>query len=288
MRPQGTNFSSKFLLKSNGKSLSLSTPVVMGILNLTPDSFFDGGELNSPEELLKKAEKFIHEGAAILDVGAVSSKPGAADVSEEEELRRLLPALKLLRNTFPGIFISVDTYRSAVAIAVAECGADIINDITGGMADENMFKVVADSKLPYVMMHTQGSPQTMQQNPQYKNVVKEVYDFLKKQSAKAKKAGIKQIILDPGFGFGKALEHNYQLLAHLKKFEKLAYPVLAGISRKSMINKVLKTSPEKALNGTTVLNTLALLNGANILRVHDVKEAAETIKLVAAYKTEGV
>lgn len=285
MRAQGTNFSSKFSLKANGKSLSLSTPAVMGILNLTPDSFFDGGQLNSAEELLKKADKFIHERASILDLGAVSTKPGATEVSEEEELRRLLPSLKLLRNTFPSVFISVDTYRSSVAFAAAECGADIINDISGGMADENMFKVVAATKLPYVLMHMQGTPQTMQQDPKYKKVVKEVYDFLKKQSDKAKKAGVKQIILDPGFGFGKTVEHNFRLLAQLKKFEKLGCPLLAGISRKSMINKVLKTAPDKALNGTTVLNTLALLNGANILRAHDVKEARECIELISCYKS---
>ncbi len=288
MRPQGTNFSSKFLLKSNGKSLSLATPVVMGILNLTPDSFFDGRELNSAEELLKKADKFLNEGAAILDLGAVSSKPGAAEVSESEELRRLLPFLKLVRNTFPAVFISVDTFRSSVASAAAECGTDVINDISGGTADENMFKVVAAAKRPYIIMHMQGTPQTMQQNPQYKNVVKEVYNFLKKQSAKAKKAGIKQIILDPGFGFGKTVEHNYKLLSQFKKFEKLACPLLAGISRKSMINKVLKTAPDKALNGSTVLNTLALLNGANILRVHDVKEAVETIKLISVFKIHSI
>ncbi len=285
MRAQGTNFSSKFSLKANGKSLSLSIPVVMGILNLTPDSFFDGGQLNSSEELLKKADKFISEGASILDLGAVSTKPGAAEVSEEEELRRLLPSLKLVRNTFPTVFISVDTHRSSVAAAAAECGADIINDISGGTVDENMFKVVAATKLPYVLMHTQGTPQTMQQNPQYKNVIKEVYDFLKKQSVAAKRAGIKQIILDPGFGFGKTAEHNFQLLAQLKKFVPLSYPLLTGISRKSMINKVLITAPDKALNGTTVLNTLALLNGANILRVHDVKEASEAIKLVECFAT---
>ncbi len=285
MRAQGTNFSSKFSLKANGKSLSLSAPVVMGILNLTPDSFFDGGQLNSAEALMKKADKFISEGAAILDLGAVSTKPGAAEVSEEEELRRLLPSLKLLRNTFPTVFISVDTYRSSVAAAATECGADIINDISGGTANENMFKVVAETKLPYIMMHMQGSPQTMQQNPQYKNVVKEVYDFLKKQSDKAKKAGVKQIILDPGFGFGKTVEHNYQLLAQLKKFEKPGYLLLTGISRKSMINKVIHTKPENALNGTSVLNTIALLNGANILRVHDVKEAIQCVRLVNCYKS---
>ncbi|HWY38586.1 MAG TPA: dihydropteroate synthase, partial [Bacteroidia bacterium] len=266
--------------KANGKTLSLAQPVVMGILNLTPDSFFDGGQTSTQEELLKKAEKHVHEGATILDIGAVSSKPGAVLVGEDEELRRLLPALRLLRDTFPKIFISVDTNRSAVATAAAESGADMINDISGGMFDEQMFTTVAKTKLPYVLMHMQGTPQTMQQNPRYKNVSREVFEFLKQKIKQARAAGIKQIIADVGFGFGKSVEHNFTLLKELKKFEKLGYPLLAGLSRKSMINKTLGTKPENALNGTTVLNTLALLNGANILRVHDAKEATEAIKLV--------
>jgi dihydropteroate synthase len=284
MRPQGTNFSSKFLLKANGKSLSLSRPAVMGIINLTPDSFYDGGTLSSQEEILQRAEKYINEGAAILDLGAVSTRPNAAEVSEDEEMRRLLPTLKLLRNTFPEIFISVDTYRSQVALAVAEEGADIINDISGGTFDAEIFKVVAKTKLPYVMMHIQGTPQTMQQNPHYKNVTKEVFDFLKSQVKKAKSAGIKQIITDVGFGFGKTVEHNFTLLKELKKFEKLDCPILVGLSRKSMVNKTLNVKSADALIGTTVLHTISLLNGANILRVHDVKEAVEVIKLIEAFK----
>ena len=291
MSPKGTNFKSKYKLRANAcppfnreKVLNLVKPAVMGIINLTPDSFYDGGTLNSHEAILRLAEKHINEGAAILDLGAVSTRPGAKDVSEDEELRRLLPALKLLRNTFPEIFISVDTYRSTVALASAEQGADIINDISGGMFDGEMFKVVAKTKLPYVLMHMQGTPQNMQQNPEYKNVTKEVFNFFKSQIKKAKAAGVKQIITDVGFGFGKTVEHNFTLLRELKKFEKLNYPVLVGLSRKSMVNKILGIKSADALNGTTVLHTIALQNGANILRVHDVKEAVETIKLDEALK----
>jgi dihydropteroate synthase len=283
MNAQGTNFDSEFNLQANGKTLSLKKPVVMGILNLTPDSFYDGGTLLSEKELLAKAEKHLKEGATILDIGAVSTKPNAVEVSEEEELSRLIPALKLLRKTFPDVFISIDTYRSGVATAAANQGADIINDISGGMFDANMFEVVGKLKLPYILMHIQGTPQTMQQNPQYKNVVTDVFDFFTQQINLAKQSGIEQLILDVGFGFGKNLEHNYELLKQLKKFEELKFPLLAGVSRKSMINKVLHTKPENALNGTTVINTIALLNGANILRVHDVKEAMQAIQLVNCY-----
>lgn len=280
MSPQGTNYKSNFKLRANGKTLKLAKPVVMGIINLTPDSFYDGGTINSPVQLLKKAEKQVDEGAAILDLGAVSTRPGASTVSLEEELRRLLPALKLIRNTFPKIFISVDTFRAPVALAAAELGADIINDISGGTHDLTMFKTVAKAKLPYVLMHMQGTPQTMQQNPRYKNVTKEVHGFFQRQIKKARTAGMKQIICDPGFGFGKTVKHNYTLLKNLAEFSKFNCPVLAGISRKSMVNKVLEVKSQDALTGTIVLNSVALLNGANILRVHDVKEAIEAIKLV--------
>lgn len=280
MNPQGTNFKSKYRLRANGKTLSLAKPVVMGILNLTPDSFYDGGALGSQEALLRKADEHIYGGAALLDVGAVSTRPNAARVDEAEELRRLLPALRLLRSTFPGTFISVDTCRSSVALAAAEEGADIINDISGGTFDKEMFSVVARTKLPYVLMHIQGTPQTMQKAPAYKNVTKEVLGSLRTRIAKAKAAGIKQLIADPGFGFGKTIKHNYALLRELQRFEELGCPLLVGVSRKSMINKILETGPQESLNGTTVLNTIALLQGANILRVHDACQAAEAIKLV--------
>jgi len=289
MSPQGTNFwrshppgKSKYKLRANGKVLDLSTPAVMGIINLTPDSFYDGGTLNSAEAILQRADNYISEGAHILDLGAMSTRPGSKEISENEELRRLLPTLKLLRSTYPKTFISVDTYRGAVALAAAEEGADMINDISGGTFDKEMFKVVAKTRLPYILMHIQGTPQTMQREPRYKNVTKEVYAFLSAQIKQARKAGIKQLVTDPGFGFGKTVEHNFTLLRELKKFEKLKCPILVGLSRKSMVNKILNIKSADALNGTTVLNTLALLKGANILRVHDVKEAIEAIALVGA------
>lgn len=284
MSPQGTNFKTKYKLRVNGKTLDLSTPVVMGILNVTPDSFFDGGTLANNEDLLQRAEKYISEGAKILDLGAMSTRPGSREISVDEELRRLMPALKLLRSTFPNIFISVDTYRSLVALEAAEEGADIINDISGGTFDDEMLATVGKTKLPYVLMHIKGTPQTMQENPKYKNVQKEVFDFLKVQTAKARAAGIKQVVLDPGFGFGKTTGHNFTLLKNLAILQKLKCPVLAGISRKRMVNQILGIKSTEALNGTTVLNTIALLNGANILRVHDVKEAVEVVKLINALR----
>jgi dihydropteroate synthase len=280
MSSQGTNFKSDFKLRANGKALSLKQPAVMGILNITPDSFYDGGVFASPAEMLRQAEKHISEGASILDIGAVSTRPGANDVTEAEELRRLVPALSLLRNTFPQTFLSVDTFRAPVALEAAELGADIINDISGGTFDREMFATVARTKLPYVLMHIQGTPATMQADPAYGNVVKDVRAWLKKQVAAATKAGIKQLILDPGFGFGKTVMHNFALLNGLHNLGSLGHPLLIGLSRKSMVNKPLSIRAAEGLNGTTVLNTIALLNGANILRVHDVKEAAEAIRLV--------
>ncbi|HEX7414027.1 MAG TPA: dihydropteroate synthase [Bacteroidia bacterium] len=286
MKAQGTNFDSEFKLTANGKLLSLRTPVVMGILNLTPDSFYDGGTIVSEKNLLVRAEKHITEGASIIDVGAVSTKPNAKEVSEEDELLSLLPALKLLRKNFPGVFISIDTYRSKVAIAAAGEGADMINDISGGTFDNNMFEAVAKLALPYILMHINGTPQTMQQNPHYNNVVGDVFDFLTTQVNLAKQKGVAQLIIDVGFGFGKTTQHNYALLANLKRFEEIGLPILVGASRKGMIYKVLNTTPQEALNGTTVINTLALLNGANILRVHDAKEATEAMKLVNEYRSK--
>jgi dihydropteroate synthase len=282
MSPQGTKISPKYKLRANGKALDLSTPAVMGILNVTPDSFFDGGTLSTNEELLERADKYIAEGASILDLGAMSTRPGSKEITEDEELRRLIPALKLLRGTYPNVFISVDTYRSVVALEAAEEGADIINDISAGTFDKEMMSVVAQTKLPYILMHIQGTPQTMQKDPHYKNVQKEVFAFLKSQVAKAKKAGIKQVVVDPGFGFGKTVAHNFTLLKHLEQLRKSKCPVLAGLSRKSIVNRTLNIKATDALNGTTVVNTIALLKGANILRVHDVKEAIEAVKLVQA------
>lgn len=254
----------------------------MGILNVTPDSFFDGGHYNEADELLARAEKHLNEGADILDIGAVSTRPKAEEVSESEELSRLIPAVEMLRRKFPEAILSVDTFRSVVARKAIETGADMINDISGGTMDDHMFETIAELQVPYVLMHIQGTPQTMQENPTYTNVVQEVFDALLEKKTRLQNLGVHDIIIDPGFGFGKNVEHNFALLAHLERFEILNCPILVGVSRKSMINRVLGTKPENALNGTTALNTLALERGASILRVHDVKEAVECVKLVEA------
>ncbi|PJB14121.1 MAG: dihydropteroate synthase [Flavobacteriales bacterium CG_4_9_14_3_um_filter_32_8] len=252
----------------------------MGILNVTPDSFFDGGNYLSEENIIQKVNSMEYHGAKIIDVGGYSSRPNATPISEEEELKRIVPIIKLVKTNFPDLLISVDTFRSKVAEKSIEAGANIINDISGGNMDSNMFRCIADLKVPYVLMHMQGTPQTMQENPTYQNVVEEVNQFFTEKLNQLTQLGVKDIILDPGFGFGKTLKHNYELLNNLDKFKTFNLPILVGFSRKSMINKVIDTTPEEALNGTTVLNTIALMKGANILRVHDVKEANETIKLV--------
>ncbi|MCF8450709.1 MAG: dihydropteroate synthase [Taibaiella sp.] len=251
----------------------------MGILNATPDSFYNKGQDNDIESLLKHAEKMLNDGATILDIGGASSKPGQPLITTAEEMKRVLPAIIAIRKSFPDAWISVDTYNSEVARQAVAGGADIINDISAGAFDMDMLKTVAILNVPYVAMHIQGTPETMQQNPQYDNVVAEVHRHIRIAINRCTDAGIKQIIVDPGFGFGKTVEHNYELLKMLGKFASLGKPILAGISRKSMICKPLKVRPEYALNGTTALNMAALLHGANILRVHDVKEAVETVKL---------
>jgi dihydropteroate synthase len=284
MSKQVTQINSKDVLTVNGKMLTISKPSVMSIVNLTPDSFYDGGKQGSFKKLLKRVEKDIDQGCSILDLGAESTRPGSEPVGVEEELKRLLPALKLIRNTFPEIIISIDTYRSETAIAAAEQGADMINDISSGAVDENMLETVAELKLPYIAMHMKGTPKTMQVKPVYKNVVKEVNDFFTSKLKECKAVGIKNAIIDPGFGFGKTLEHNYELLNKLEELKKHKVPVLVGVSRKGMIQKVLNCDAEHALNGTSVVNTIALLKGASILRVHDVKEAMEAIKIVNQIK----
>ncbi|MFN5183586.1 MAG: dihydropteroate synthase [Bacteroidota bacterium] len=285
MSPQVNIFQENFHIRANGKILDLNSPKVMGILNLTPDSFYAGSRIKNHAKLLKEAEKMIDGGASILDLGAVSTRPGADPLSEDTELKRLLPALKLVRATFPEICISVDTFRSQVALASAECGADIINDVFAGSFDDKMLKVVASTKLPYILMHMKGIPSTMQLNPEYKNVIRDVNTFFSNRIAEAEKCGIKQIIIDPGFGFGKSLTDNYVLLKNMTKLLQLGKPILVGVSRKSMINNVLNIKPDIALNGTTVLNSLALLNGAGIIRVHDVQEAFEVVQLINFYKS---
>ncbi len=268
---------------TNGKQLGFEKAQVMAVVNITPDSFYDGGKYSSLSDLIKDAEMKIGEGATIIDLGAMSSRPGAVEISEEEEIKRLKEPLTELRNHFPNVFISVDTYRSKVAEQAINLGADIINDISGGQLDGNMLQTVAKYNVVYIMMHMQGTPRTMQQAPHYHDVVKEVGDFFKEKISVCEHIGFDKLILDPGFGFGKSTEHNYKLLKALETFSALGYPVLAGISRKAMINKVIHTSPVTALNGTTVLNTMALLNGAKLLRVHDVKEAKQAIDLFEFY-----
>ncbi len=274
-----------YSLNCCGQLLNISSPLVMGILNVTPDSFFDGGKFNEETNMLKHVEEMLEEGASIIDIGAVSTRPGANEISEEEEIQRLIPAVKLIHQNFPSAILSVDTYRSKVAEMSIENGAAIINDISAGTFDVNMFKTIARLQVPYIMMHMQGTPQTMQHNPVYKNVTLDIIRFFVKQLEQLRHLGVKDVIIDPGFGFGKTIEHNYGLLASLRSFEIFDCPLLVGVSRKAMINKVINTKAENALNGTTVVNTIALMNGANILRVHDVKEAMEAVKIAEQYKS---
>ncbi len=276
---KGTFFCKKTTINCKGKILNLQHPIVMGILNITPDSFYDAGKNNSETTVLKKVEQMLVEGASIIDIGATSTKPGAKIVSQEEEILRLLSVLKIVIKQFPEIIVSVDTFRSDVAEMAIKEGAAIINDISGGEMDEKMFETIARLNVPYILMHMQGTPQTMQQNPEYNDVVKEIVFILSGKVEKLKQLGVKDIIIDPGFGFGKTVAHNYQLLKNLNCFNFFDLPILVGVSRKSMINKVLNIKPNEALNATSVLNTIALINGADILRVHDVKEAMEAIKL---------
>ncbi len=280
---KGTLFSKNQKLKCGDKLLDLSMPRVIGILNITPDSFYDGGRFTNIPEGLKHVEKMIAEGAAIIDVGAASTRPGAALVPEDVELDRLLPFVKAIRKEFPGIIISVDTYRSKVASMAIGEGADMINDISGGLFDDKMFGVLSQTGAAYILMHIKGTPGNMQHNPSYEDVVKEILLFFVSQVKLLRKLGVENIILDPGFGFGKSVGHNYEILQKLDSFFALGIPVAVGVSRKSMINKILGTIPSEALNGTTVVNTIAILMGAHILRVHDVKEAVEAIELCANF-----
>lgn len=252
----------------------------MGILNITPDSFFDGGKYLDEASILLQAEKMLLEGASILDLGGASSRPGAAEVSESEEMQRILPIVEVLVKKFPEALLSVDTWRASVAQAAVTAGASIVNDISAGSLDENLFETVSELDCPYILMHMQGVPQTMQKSPEYEDIVTEVLDFFIQKIAILRSLGIKDIVIDPGFGFGKTVEHNYALLQNLHVFQNvLGLPVLAGLSRKSMICKPLGIKPAEALNGTTALHMVALQQGANILRAHDVREAIEVIKL---------
>ncbi len=272
-----------FTLNCNGRLLVINKPVVMGILNITPDSFYKTSRLQTKDDALQLAEKMLKEGAAILDIGGQSTRPSSTRLFADEEAERVLPVVELIHKNFPETYISVDTYHASVAQQSVAAGASIINDISGGTMDETMLETVGKLHVPYVCMHIKGKPETMQQNLVYENVTREVLDFFIKQTEQCRLQNINDVIIDVGFGFGKTFKHNFQLLKDLSVFKMLEKPILAGLSRKSTIYKTLHTTSEKALNGTTVLNTIALLNGANILRVHDVKEAVETIELVEAY-----
>ena len=257
----------------------------MGILNITPDSFYAGSRMQTEAEITVRAQQILDEGAGIIDVGAYSSRPNAENVSPHEEMERLRMGLEILRKTHPGAVISVDTFRADVArMCVEEYGVAIINDIAAGEMDTDMFRTVAELNVPYIMMHMQGTPQNMQKHPHYDNVLKEVFLYFAQKVQQLRDLGMKDIILDPGFGFGKTVEHNYELLAHLEEFRVFELPLLVGVSRKSMIYRLLGGTPQDALNGTTVLDTICLLKGADILRVHDVREAVETVKIVEAMR----
>ena len=268
-----------------GNLIDLSVPKVMGIINVTPDSFYEGSRFMEDNEIIRIASKMIEDGADILDVGGYSSRPGAENITAEEERTRVIKAVKLINHELPEAIISIDSFRSEIVLeAVTECGAGIINDISGGESDANMFSVVERLRVPYIMMHMQGVPGTMQKNPVYDDVVADILRWFGDRIFRLQSMGVSDIIIDPGFGFGKTTAHNFEMLRHLGDFSIAGLPVLVGVSRKSMIWKTLEITPGEALNGTSVLNTVALLNGADILRVHDVKEAVQAVKLVEMLK----
>jgi len=271
-------------INCKGKILDLSDPLVMGIINATPDSFYEGHIKLGPAGILEVAGKMIRDGADILDIGGQSTRPGSQPVTKEEELNRVIPVIRSVHETYPNTVISIDTYNSTVASEAVKAGASMVNDISGGNPDAGMIQAVAALQVPYVCMHMQGKPADMQKNPKYTDVVKEVLDFFINKIEDCRIAGIKDIIIDPGFGFGKTIEHNFSLLKNLSLLSITDRPILAGLSRKSSIYKTLGTTAAGALNGTTVLHTIALLNGASILRVHDVKEAREAVTLYSVYK----
>lgn len=266
-------------INCKGQLIDLSVPKVMGILNTTPDSFFDGGNYSNENAIVNQVEKMIADGATFIDVGAYSSKPNANFVSEAEELERIVPVVKLILKHFPSVLLSIDTFRGAVAAACLENGAALINDISAGHLDETMLEVIAKYKVPYIMMHMRGTPQTMQQLTNYDDIVKEMLFYFSERVRKARSLGINDLIIDPGFGFAKTVEQNYEIVQKLGLFKMLELPILVGVSRKSMIQKVLGVTASEALNGTTVLNTVAITKGVAILRVHDVKAAVECVKL---------
>lgn len=271
----------KMTINIKGELVSFDHPLIMGILNVTPDSFYAGSRKQNEAEIAKRIESILDEGGDMVDIGGYSSRPDAADVSETEELERLKLALELIKRDYPGTIVSIDTFRASIArVAVEEYGAAIINDISGGQLDEAMFPTIAALKVPYILMHMRGTPKTMQQQTDYRHLTADILKYFSEKVDKLFQLGVNDVILDPGFGFSKTLEQNYELMSHLSDFRLFGLPILVGISRKSMIYKLLDSTPAESLNGTTVLNTYALLNGANILRVHDVKEAVETARIV--------
>jgi dihydropteroate synthase len=283
-RAESNHFLPKYSLNINGRLLDLSVPKVMGILNVTPDSFYDGSFYQTETEILHQAEKMLSAGADIIDIGGYSTRPGAAEITAAAEIDRVLAAIRPVIREFPGTIISIDTFRGAVAKAAFLEGASIINDVSGGTLDAEMFSTAAEMKAPYVLMHMRGNPETMTSLSDYGDVVLECISELQVRLNMLKEAGVHNIILDPGFGFAKTIPQNFELLANLDRFNILGRPLLVGISRKSMIWKTLQTTPEEALNGTTALHSVALLNGASILRVHDVREAVQTIQLFGNLK----
>jgi dihydropteroate synthase len=283
---QNTGFSTNKTLNVKGRLISLETARIMGILNVTPDSFYDGGKFKTDKEILSQSEKMVRDGCDFIDVGGYSTRPGAEEISVNEELNRTVNIIKSIRQRFPDAIISIDTFRSEVAKAAIAEGASMINDVSGGTLDDSMFQTVAQLQVPYILTHMRGNPKTMTQVTAYENLLKEILDFLQHRLHILLQSGVKDVIVDPGFGFAKTREQNFQLLHELDKFGMLGRPVLAGLSRKSMVWKTLGISPEEALNGTSVVNTIALLRGANILRVHDVREAVEAVRLVEEMKRQ--
>ena len=271
-----------FTLNCKGRLLVVDKPLVMGIINATPDSFFDGSRFIEVDEIVGKVEKMLSDGADLIDIGGQSTRPGSELISPDEEIKRVVPPIQAIIQKFPDAFISIDSFYSKVAIAAVNAGARIVNDISGGNMDKKMIETIAQLRVPYILMHMKGTPQTMQQNAVYENVNTEVLDFFIAKTNELNKAGILDLIIDPGFGFGKTIEHNFELLKNLSVFRMLDKPILVGISRKSTIYKTIGGTADEALNGTSVLNTIALMNGASVLRVHDVKEAKEAVTLFLA------